>query len=808
RADTLAAYATPATTFLAAVMRSLHHHPSKYAFPLSDNCKALAVLLYDCLGQEDSHSEEEFQRLIHQTLWSSVATSVEGIDSDQWQCPLTCWLAVSSLREDGRFLTAKDYTPVLAKWEYLLRNVYMCQGMIEKDNYPDHLQGAIRTLCQQWLTDDHACPWNTLRDHQRFASSLALQQPAAPKITWSPDMTSVTCQGRTLQISRLHDGLQKLVKSVQQRMQQLSDGHVIPLSVPADLTEDLTDDRVGYSWLTLGQFTPTDLPLLKILLEHPKYSLAHVDNNGEFQWNHPGLQALRRDLSELVSELAVLCFMTPAPPPRGTEFVDTRLSNAQIPRNMYKNYGTWFIHQRTKTSALTESLSWVPTLCPEPVAALVDWYLVLVRPVENIISHVLDDDAARANHREYMWMSNGEQLDSGQFSHILERVTHDYMGCDLSLHYWRHIAVSIMREFIPPSGIVDNFGDKSMNHNTDMARRVYAREVGHLPYLTTDAMLQSRQFGAAWHNVMGLGESPCPVALRLFGYQANTGSGQTAQSNQSLPAQPTFDLAQLSGLVAGAVTRGIESLKVELEDLVRTSVMDGLAAMRSTSGHSAHPIPNLLTPPFSYPPQPNQQHQQPLGHSSDSSIPSPGDQAHEEQASQLMDVDELGSGPTMNATPSLPSTADLESTLSGQTPSPTPRYHDFPARHPEPSHGVVSAKPSVAVIPKAEVLKCLQITLRNPEATFTSDSQYRLISSSLSLDQNVVAILPTGGGKSMCYEVPAVTDDKGLSIVFVPFVAIINDQLRRAAANGIKAARFNSSSPPPDDLQLLFASWE
>ena len=332
-------------------------------------------------------------------------------------------------------------------------------------------------------------PWNTLRDHQRYASSLVLRQAAAPRLSWSPDMSSVTCEGRTLALYRLRAGIRKITESIQERMKRLTRNTEIPVTVPAELSENLADDKAGTSWLQLGRFTPKELPLLEILLSHPDYTLAHVDSFGVFRWNHPGLHKLRHDLSELASELAVLCFLTPAPPPRGTEFADTRITNAQIPRNIYKDHGTWFIHHRTKTSGLTESLSWVPTLCPETVSALLDWYLVVARPIECIISQVLDGEVDHALHNEFLWMMNGKQLDSEQFSHILERTTGAFMGVGLSLHYWRHIAVSLMREFIPPTSLADNFGDKSMNHNTAMARRMYARggRSTPLPHYRCDA---------------------------------------------------------------------------------------------------------------------------------------------------------------------------------------------------------------------------------------------------------------------------------------------------------------------------------
>ena len=58
--------------------------------------------------------------------------------------------------------------------------------------------------------------------------------------------------------------------------------------------------------------------------------------------------------------------------------------------------------------------------------------------------------------------------------------------------------------------------------------------------------------------------------------------------------------------------------------------------------------------------------------------------------------------------------------------------------------------------------------------------------------RDVLAILPTGGGKSVCYQVPALLND-GLTLVISPLIALMQDQVAQLNARGVKAAFINST---------------
>jgi ATP-dependent DNA helicase RecQ len=71
------------------------------------------------------------------------------------------------------------------------------------------------------------------------------------------------------------------------------------------------------------------------------------------------------------------------------------------------------------------------------------------------------------------------------------------------------------------------------------------------------------------------------------------------------------------------------------------------------------------------------------------------------------------------------------------------------------------------------------------------------------LNQNdTLAIMPTGGGKSLCFQLPALALE-GTAIVISPLIALMKDQVDSLRANGIAASFFNSSQPFEEQQQVL-----
>jgi len=68
-----------------------------------------------------------------------------------------------------------------------------------------------------------------------------------------------------------------------------------------------------------------------------------------------------------------------------------------------------------------------------------------------------------------------------------------------------------------------------------------------------------------------------------------------------------------------------------------------------------------------------------------------------------------------------------------------------------------------------------------------------------------IAVLPTGAGKSLCYQLPAVALG-GLGVVVSPLISLMKDQVDALSARGIPATFINSSIAPEEREQRLAAA--
>lgn len=107
-------------------------------------------------------------------------------------------------------------------------------------------------------------------------------------------------------------------------------------------------------------------------------------------------------------------------------------------------------------------------------------------------------------------------------------------------------------------------------------------------------------------------------------------------------------------------------------------------------------------------------------------------------------------------------------------------------------------------------LEAMRDILKDPYATWKSDAQYSAMIQVLEHDVDLIAIMPTGGGKSLLYEVPArVEAESGYTVALFPLLSLIDDVERKLKASNTSYERFKGGVHPlTGEHPLILATYD
>jgi hypothetical protein len=356
--------------------------------------------------------------------------------------------------------------------------------------------------------------------------------------------------------------------------------------MPDIIPDDWTVDTRKYSWLNNGNFLSEDRPLLKILLNDKDLNLASVDRIGRIQYNTGAMLNIMQSISDVNKKLSVFGFATPGQPVRASEFMDMKIKNSTRPRGYFRNNKeSWFVTRRVKSENLVRRESFFPIKLNPSLAELLDFYLLVIRPVEAEFAWILWGEEAHHVYDEYLWVHLGGYVtDEQQFSNTLQKTTNRLCGVGLSIRPYRQLIIAVARVYLGSEAEIDEDDEDDLlarqsNHSPEIRARIYAPEEGHLPCMSSDVLLRYGRVSEAWWRLTGFkpGAAPLlPLKVRRNLVQDLPGSTTDNAITTTMPG-PGIDITKLLEHISATVSSSVSQLKIDLAAEIQQKVALGLA---------------------------------------------------------------------------------------------------------------------------------------------------------------------------------------------------------------------------------------
>jgi hypothetical protein len=607
-------------------------------------------------------------------------------------------------------------------------------------------------------------PFSQLCELSAFATHQVLMDPTVPRIAWNTEMTVISVDGEQIALDLLRDALKTQIQDVRSRILRITGEVDIPdwLSGGSPIKDDPRNRTVGYSFLQDSRFQDAHLPVLQRLVEHPDWRIGSHDNDQRWVWN---ISPIVRFFSETGGiQKTIMPLIRVVSNDRGTELSDAkstnsvfRLRNLTVYQGRLYNNGAY-----SKTTENTEHDSYNPSLFPTEVSQLLVHYLAVIRPIEKILSRVMWDDDIATLYECYVFLIQGRRLTSEDDSEFLRVFFQQLCNAVIQLNRWRQTSASLSREFIDDRFLAASRRSAvGMGHSTGVARKHYAQDHDTPAFATSDVLYEQSWVDTEFHALLGLGSKPPPVALRL--------------RNSEDAIQATIR-ATLNDMRQGMVQDMLEGLG----DIIKREI--SLLIPKNPVSHSDLTLKQgkkTLAPQRPYPYAPGVRFSSP-------SVP---------DSEPLRVVDSRFYSRLLKETPTDEDTSELETDWNPSS-SPSPVGRPSPTSH-------------VVPLDQDLILGAFQ-ALYGEEAHPKSDEQYALCKEVLLKERNIIAVLPTGSGKSAAWLVPAMLDSNSIIVVVIPFKQLLEQHLSTALRHKLYAEHWRAAMGTnlAPSTNLLFVACE
>ncbi|KAG1837461.1 hypothetical protein DFJ58DRAFT_734353 [Suillus subalutaceus] len=804
-------------------LHSGHGVQSAFSFDLDvTQTKALDAFISGMVHSNMSINDQNIKEF-HELLWSLIdGPSFHG--GRPWANVIQRFIWLRALRRDGNFYEAGDLSPDLAKLEYFVNGTSLVHALwYQRDSDMGEIERVL-AVHNEVLAVGRSNTFNMLFQYQQFSSSLALNQQREPKVFFDPGF-----QWLEGQVSPAYNGRTAFN------------------SMPNNLNDDMTNTIRGHSFAKDKQFDSIKLEFFCSLVQD--HSLAMVDGDGRLGWNIPAVKDILRRCGEVWKPLYHLLYVTGQISTRSVQFLEHHTSNSDRHRNIF-----------VQGQELILLSGWT---------FLFEFLAGGLRDAEAILAKLGYGDTAHHQYKTYLMVDNGSRIKPDQWYTEFKQRNREVFNCPWGVRAFRQGAIAMAREFISPNdafAMAEDLLAEGADHSTDTDKEHYGILYGSMPELTNNTMSKHRWLNEEWHAFCGLGPFPPQEPIRQT--RTRGAHSQGAQGGR----QSSPDLAGISETVStiasSMVTKFLQdNLPRLLKELATTAILppildalqQGTAALTMRQDHPVgpHKLSSVQTPAR-------------LGEVvlyGDLAQTSQSDMLlacnDTDEGSESMDMG--NQGVEFKAGACGPSAYTSQSSISTFTPPAAHRKRNRVEKSPslwtrvrsasylsrdelddlmlpdddeddvsihrnnDPQHSLVPSSslqrnashsdqdqigpppyPSSAHANqwRMRVRSAFKLLFKDPAAKEKSREQLNAIVSVMTVKKDILVTLKTGGGKSALWMVAPLIDPDQRCIVVCPFVVLLEEQVSKCCAAGLKAHNFTKNKVVPDDVQILFLQVE
>ena len=423
-------------------------------------------------------------------------------------------------KHDGTRRKGNTITQTIAQLQYTMRLSFITHYLTKLSNqtsittYNTSFEEDFRQSAEEFVAVDDKYNISNLLSCEMAYITTNTQNRPEPKVNFecpiSCDHLTITPLGNTpsftLCLEEMRESIAQCIISLNGCFTELFDGFNVQNHLPTiiSLYDDGQNTANNYSFLT----DPRNTSIRKCTEQFINHMMEKSSCVFSFL---PSAKKFLSSSRTILEHIWFLLFITTGLPYRSTTWRSTRLRNSpHALRNIrlcLSDNNLTFFHYYDKSRNRKQSEQLRAKFCPISLEAMVLQYLILVRPLENIISRLFfpDDIKSIASFEDFLFVSHGGRWTENKMLDLVQYYFRRFINKPLNVSLYRHVSQAWARHHLPNDykSHVDSIVDIQFGHSAATGD-IYGTESGAHKDIFDTYLCRHREICRHWQELLHL----------------------------------------------------------------------------------------------------------------------------------------------------------------------------------------------------------------------------------------------------------------------------------------------------------------